>query len=106
MKKKDNNLFNILLEDENVNFYTKMLIMLSMLDYYEDYYIPNIKLMKMLGINKKSTIRLLKKLEDENIIRLFYKGKKRYFSFIKYKNKKKLNNDKIDLFDYDWLNEE
>ena len=106
MRKKDNNLFSILLEDENVNFYTKMLIMLSMLDYYEDYYIPNIKLMKMLGINKKSTIRLLKKLEDENIIRLFYKGKKRYFSFIKYKNKKKLNNDKIDLFDYDWLNEE
>lgn len=106
MRKKDNNLFNILLEDENVNFYTKMLIMLSMLDYYEDYYIPNIKLMKMLGIHKKNTIQLLKKLEDENIIRLFYKGKKRYFSFIKYRNKKKLKTDKIDLFDYDWLNEE
>ena len=106
MRKKNNNLFNILLEDENVNFYTKMLIMLSMLDYYEDYYIPNIKLMKMLGINKPNTIRLLKKLEDENIIRLFYKGKRRYFSFVKYKNKKKLKTDKIDLFDYDWLNEE
>ena len=105
MKKDKIDIFDILMKDNNVNNYTKMLILLNRLNYYSDNYIPNIKLMKMLGINKKNTIRIINKLKEEKIIYVYYIGKKRYFKFIN----KKINEDKMEytsLYDYNWLEEE
>lgn len=105
MKKDKIDIFDILMKDNNVNNYTKMLILLNRLNYYSDNYIPNVKLMKMLGINKKNTIRIINKLKEEKIIYVYYIGKKRYFKFIN----KKINEDKMEytnLYDYNWLEEE
>lgn len=105
--KKDNNIIKILLNNKRVNNYTKLLIILNTLDFYKDYYIPNKKLMNMLGINKKNTIRLLKQLENDNVIKIFYKGRKRYFTFIANSCKEEKEEiKKDDIFDYDWLNDE
>ena len=101
-KKDKISLNTILLNDKKVNNYTRMMIFLYMMDYYEDYYIPNRKLMNKLNINKKRTIVALHQLEDNNVIKVFYKGRKRYFTFIA--NIKKESNIYID--DYNWLEEE
>ena len=107
-KKNRNDLFSILLNDDNVNHYTKLLIILNRLDYYQEYYIPNKKLMKMLGIHKKNVIQILNKLEDNNVIKLHYKKSKRYFDFVNIQNKVKFKEDiqNINLYDYNWLEEE
>ena len=104
--KPKNDLFSILLDDKNVNYYTKMLIMLNRLDYYQEYYIPNKKLMKMLGIHKKNVIQILNKLEENNVIKLHYKKSKRYFDFVKIQNRKHEDLKNIQLYDYNWLEEE
>lgn len=106
-KNEKNNIIKILLNNKKVNNYTKLLIILNTLNYYEDYYIPNKKLMNMLGLTKYWVIQLLKQLNEDDMIRIFYKGRKRYFTFIAYsKDKKEENKNKIDPFDYDWLNDE
>lgn len=106
MKKDNRNIIKILLNNEKVNNYTKLMVILNTLDHYEDYYIPNKKLMNMLSINKKSVIRLLHQLECDKVIKVFYKGRKRYFTFIATSDSdenKKYNNN---LDDYNWLEEE
>lgn len=104
-KNNENNIFYILINDDNVNNYTKMLILLNRLNYYKDNYIPNIKLMKMLCIKESKNIRrLLKKLKENNVINIYYIGKKRYFKFIKMKKKDTFK--PTELFDYNWLEEE
>lgn len=106
MKKDKIDIFDILMKDNNVNNYTKMLILLNRLNYYSDNYIPNKKLMKILKIDdKKSIRRLIDKLKKNKIIYVYYINKKRYFKFIN----KKLNDDKMEytsLYDYNWLEEE
>lgn len=106
MKKDKIDIFDILMKDNNVNNYTKMLILLNRLNYYSDNYIPNKKLMKILKIDdKKSIRRLIDKLKKNKIIYVYYIGKKRYFKFIN----KKMNEDKMEytsLYDYNWLEEE
>lgn len=108
MKKENNNIIKIILNNKRVNNYTKLLIILNTLNFYEDYYIPNKKLMNMLGINKNRVIVLIKQLENDNIIKIFYKGRKRYFTFIasSKEQQKEIERKKIDPFDYDWLNDE
>lgn len=104
MKKDNVDIFEILMNDENVNYYTKMIILLNRLNYYSDNYIPNAKIMKMLGINKKNTIRLINLLKKNNVIHVYYIGKKRYFKFIS----KKIKKNKIEyteLYDYNWLDD-
>ena len=59
MKKDKVNIIKILLKNQRVNNYTKLLIKLKQLDFYEEYYIPNRKLMNMLNIHKKNLIVLL-----------------------------------------------
>lgn len=105
MKKDKIDIFDILMKDNNVNNYTKMLILLNRLNYYSDNYIPNKKLMKILKINKPNVIRILGLLKKNKIIYVYYINKKRYFKFIN----KKLNDDKMEytsLYDYNWLEEE
>lgn len=105
MKKDKIDIFDILMKDNNVNNYTKMLILLNRLNYYSDNYIPNKKLMKILKINKPNVIRILGLLKKNKIIYVYYIGKKRYFKFIN----KKMNDDKMEytsLYDYNWLEEE
>lgn len=109
MKKDKTHITKILLNNRRVNNYTKLMIILSRLNYYEDYYIPNSKLMKMLVIHKKNLIVLLKQLEEDKIIAIFYRGRKRFFTFIKngYEEEKEyVFEEKKELFDYDWLNNE
>lgn len=109
MQKQKNKIINIILNDKNVNYYTKLMILLNTWDYYEDYYIPNRKIMNILKINKCWTIRLLKKLEENNIIHIFYRGRKRYFTFIAKSNNNEIIEEKThkeDLFDYNWLEED
>lgn len=102
----------LLLENNRVNHYTKLMIILSSLNYYEDYYIPNRKLMNMLGIEKNRIRGLLHQLQEDKLIAIFYKGRKRYFTFLQTGNEKEKEEDKkeelpgSDLFDYDWLNDE
>lgn len=105
MKKDKIDIFDILMKDNNVNNYTKMLILLNRLNYYSDNYIPNVKLMKILSIHKKNVIEIITKLKKNKIIYVYYIGKKRYFKFIN----KKMNVDKMEytsLYDYNWLEEE
>ena len=105
--KKDNNIIKILLNNKRVNNYTKLLIILNTLDFYKDYYIPNKKLMNMLGLTKYWVIQLLKQLNEDNVIKIFYKGRKRYFTFIDNSCKEEKEEiKKEDIFDYDWLNDE
>ena len=68
MKKDKIDIFDILMKDNNVNNYTKMLILLNRLNYYSDNYIPNKKLMKILKINKPNVIRILGLLKKNKII--------------------------------------
>ena len=102
MNNKKNNIVKILLENSRVNNYTKLLIYLKTLDFYKDYYIPNKKLMNYLKINKNRIIVLLHQLEEDNIISLHYKKRKRYFTFIYGESERK---EIPVIFEYDWLNE-
>lgn len=108
MQKEKVNITKILLNNNRVNNYTKLLIRLQQLDYFEDYYIPNSKLMKMLNIHKKNLIVLLKQLEEDKIIAIYYRGRKRFFIFLKGSHEKENYDyeEKKELFDYDWLNDE
>lgn len=113
MEKEKGNIINLILKNKRVNNYTKLMILLNTLNYYEDYYIPNRKLMNLLKVNKKNIIRLLHQLEDDKIIKIFYKSKKRFFIFIGFNNeiseKNEIKSDHLEvrnnIFDYDWLNE-
>lgn len=107
MKNEKINISQVLMKNKHVNNYTKLLIILSQLHFYEDYYIPNSKLVKMLNVNKKRVIVLLKQLRDDNVIAIFYKGRKRFFTFleIQKKEEKKIDSVQTDIFDYDWLKE-
>lgn len=100
----DENIYKVLLANKRVNNYTKLLIILNNLNYYKDYYIPNKKLENKLKINKKRVICLLHQLQEDNIIKIGYKGKKRYFKFVTKNEKEKKNH--IKLFKYDWLNDD
>ena len=106
MKKDNRNIIKILLNNEKVNNYTKLMVILNTLDHYEDYYIPNKKLTNMLSISKNNVRLLLHQLEDDKIIKVFYQGRKRYFTFIATsdsdEDKKYTNN----LDDYNWLEDE
>lgn len=99
---KKSNIIKILLENSRVNNYTKLLIYLNTLDYYKEYYIPNKKLMNFLKIRKNKVILLLHQLEEDNIITLHYKNRKRYFTFIYGESERK---EIPVIYDYDWLNE-
>lgn len=108
-----NNLYKILLNDKKVNSYTKILIILNMLAYNQDYYIPN---KKILNICKKNNIKInsirglniiIKELQNSKIINLFYKGNKRYFNLNYYNNIKKNTTRKLTTDDdYDWLGDD
>ena len=94
------------MKNKKVNGYTKMIILLSRLDYHKDYYIPNKKLMNILKIHKKNVIIILHQLVNDDIIKLSYKGKKRYFKFAEEETKEEKNVIPVELYDYNWLEEE
>ena len=109
MEKNKRNIIKILLKCKKVNNYTKLMIILNTLEYYEDYYIPNRKLMNMTNLTKKWVIVLLKQLEEDNIIKVFYKGRKRYFTFIARTDDEKSEEIKSNienLYDYNWLEDD
>ena len=98
-----NNLFKLLLNDKNVNNYTKALIIISQMNYFDKIYIPNKLLMNKLNIDKKSVIRIVNKLKENKVIRVRYYENKRYITIID----KPEYNKNLDYFDnYDWLSEE
>ena len=103
MKNQKINIFNLLIKDGNVNLYTKLLIILSQMDYFNRHYIPNKLIMNRLKTNKKNSIRLINMLKENNIIDVIYLGSKRYFRFKE--NYKKSYYDDFDNFDYNWLEE-
>lgn len=108
MKQKSNRKINkILLESKYVNNYTKLLLLLNSLDFYGDYYIPNRKLERMLNTDRRKIRDLLHQAEDEGLIRLVYRDRKRFFMFID-KNKKSEEEiiKKPILFDYNWLEDD
>ena len=100
-----NNILNTLMKNKKVNGYTKMIILLSRLDYHKDYYIPNKKLMNILKIHKKNIIIILHQLVNDNVIELSYKSRKRYFKFVNEEEKKEKNVIPVELYDYNWLEE-
>ena len=98
-----NNLFNLLINDKNVNNYTKALIIISQMNYFKKIYIPNKILMNKLNIDKKSVIRIVNKLKENKVIKVSYYENKRYIKIMD--NIK--NNKNFYYFDnYDWLSEE
>lgn len=102
MKKKS--IKTILLNSKYVNNYTKLLLILDSLDYYKEYYIPNKKLERMLNINKNRVIILLNQAESEGLIKLVYRGRKRYF--LLNNQKEDVIDEKKQLFDYNWLEDD
>lgn len=101
--KMKNNLFKILLNDKNVNNYTKALIIILQMNYFDKIYIPNKLLMNKLNINKYNASRLIKQLENNKVIRVRYYENKRYITIVDNPE----YNKNLDYFDnYDWLSEE
>ena len=110
MKKNNRSITKILLNSKYVNNFTKLLLILNRLDYYEDYYIPNKKLENLIKIDRRKIRDILHHLEEENIIRILYKGRRRYFLFT---DKDMILSDelgkdykKVELEDYNWLEDE
>lgn len=107
--KKNRKINKILLGSKYVNNYTKLLLILNTLDFYGDYYIPNKKLERMLKINDRKNIRtLLHQAEEEGLIRLVYRDRKRFFMFInqsKGKTEEEITKKPV-LFDYNWLDDD
>lgn len=97
MNKKLNSL---LLNDDLVPLWIKLLIILYWYDYYKKNYIPNKLLENRLKVNKRSIQRGLSTLKERGYIKIWQHGSKRYFKFNYIFNEKEKS-----LFDYDWLNE-
>lgn len=95
-----NNIFKIILNDDNVNDYTKLYLILYQMSYYKRYYIPNKLIANRLKIDVKLCPRLLNKFKEKGIIKIYYIGKKRYFRFINEIDRKDINYDDLD---YNWL---
>lgn len=90
-------LMKLVLNNGKVNCETKLIIILYWWNHYKQNYIPNQKLVNRLSIYSVRTIQTaLKHLEETGIIKIWYHGKKRYFSF----NSKY---GKVELLDYNWL---
>ena len=96
----ENNIFKFLMNDDSVNDYTKLYLILYQLNYYKRYYIPNKMISNRLKLSIRNARRLLKQFEDKGIIKITYIGKKRYFRF----NKEVNHYD--DFNDFDWLGDE
>lgn len=109
---KNNSLYNILLNDENVNTYTKVLIMLNQLHYNHDFYIPNKKLLNIckkykIKINTRQLQYILINLVSNKLINIFYKGNLRYFNLNYYNNSRKIKDKTYELEEeYDWLGDD
>lgn len=98
-----NNLFKLLLNDSNVNHYTKVLIIIAQMNYFDKIYIPNRVIMNKLNIDKSNVIKIINKLQDKKIIKVQYYENKRYIKIID----KPEYNKNLDYFNnYDWLSEE
>lgn len=110
MKKNNRSITKIQLNSKYVNNFTKLLLILNRLDYYEDYYIPNKKLENLMKIDRRKIRDILHHLEEENIIRILYKGRRRYFLFtdkyMAFSDDLKKEAKKPELFDYNWLEDE
>lgn len=97
----ENNIFKLILNDDSVNDYTKLYLILYQMSYYKRHYIPNKLIANRLKLNIRNSRRLLKVFEEKGIIKIYYIGKRRYFKFINEINKKE-----VDYEDYNWLEEE
>lgn len=110
MKKNNRSITKILLNSKYINNFTKLLLILNRLDYYEDYYIPNKKLENLLKIDRRKIREILHHLEEENIIRILYKGRRRYFLFTDkdmiFSDELEKEYKKVELEDYNWLEDE
>ena len=98
-KNMKNNIFKSLLNDNNVNKYTKLYLILYQMNHYNRYYIPNKLIANRLKLSIRNSIRLLNMFKDKGIIKIYYIGKRRYFRFIN-----DININVESNFDYDWLN--
>lgn len=96
-----NNIFKSLLNDNNVNKYTKLYLILYQMNHYNRYYIPNKLIANRLKLSIRNSIRLLNMFKDKGIIKIYYIGKRRYFRFIN-----DININVESNFDYDWLNDD
>ena len=97
----ENNIFKLILNDDNVNKYTKLYLILYQMNHYKKNYIPNRLIANRLNLDIPHSCRLLKMFEEKGIIRIYYIGQKRYFRFVNEIKKKEVNYE-----DYDWLEEE
>ena len=106
-------LFSLLMNDDNVNLYTKFFIVLyNIKKYGKENYIPNQLFMNKFKISKRIATRIINKMKNERIIRVYYINNKRYFDFID-KELEELKNNEIksnythnDILDYNWLEED
>ncbi len=106
MKNEKIKITKLLLYNKHVNNYSKLMIILSNLYYFQDYYIPNRKLMNMLHIRKHRLIGLLHQMVEDKIIVIFYKGRKRYFNFAKYDIDPIRETKNVKEEDYNWLEDD
>ena len=98
-----NNLFNLLMNDKNVNNYTKALIIISQMNHFKKIYIPNRLLMNKLNITKPNAIKIVNKLKENKVIKVSYYENKRYIKIMDNID----SNKNFYYFDnYDWLSEE
>ena len=98
-----NNLFNLLMNDKNVNNYTKALIIISQMNHFKKIYIPNRLLMNKLNITKPNAIKIVNKLKENKVIKVSYYENKRY---IKIMDNIESNKNFYYFDNYDWLSEE
>lgn len=103
-----NGIISIILDNKNVNFYTKLLIFLYYKNKNNTYNISDSEICKRLKLNinsdRKKIYKTLCKLEEDKVIKINIVNRKRYFKWLIEEQKE---NNTIELLkileNYNWL---
>lgn len=106
---RNNSIISILLNNHNVNIYSKLLIFLYYRHKNNDYLIPDTIICKYLKLENNKTnqikiYRTLKQMEKDKIIQIKIKLRRRYFKWlIKQDFDKDFNKKIMEIPDFNWL---
>lgn len=105
-----NSIISIILHNNNVNLYTKILIFLFYKNKSKSYNISDNEICKRLNLSlhkdRKKIYKILCKLEEDKIIKVNILHRKRFFKWLIYEEEEKANNSEELLHlleNYNWL---
>lgn len=83
-RNKEYNVYRLLLEDDKVNIYAKIILLISQCNHFDRYYIPNKLIENKLKISKRQIHYVINELKNRGIIKVYYNGTKRYLKLCSY----------------------